>query len=85
MTAITPACAHAYQVTCLTRHILVVPRLNFRLPTAKARYPHLPNVRTTTRERGNYSQGCAVHTDGGTRLADGEKLAGWSAVARSSP
>ena len=26
----------------------------------------------------------AVHTDGGTRLADGETLAEWSVVARSS-
>ena len=55
----------------------------FRLLAAKARYPHLPSVRTTTRERGNGFQGWAIYTDGGTRLADGETLAGWSAVARS--
>ena len=39
--------------------------------------------RRETRERGNGFQGCAVHTDGGTRFADGETLAGWGAVARS--
>ena len=52
-------------------------------PAAKARYPHLPNARTTTRERGNDFQGWAIYTDGGTRLSDGETLAGWGAVARS--
>ena len=50
MTTITSAYAHAYQETCLTRHMPAVPRLNFRWPKPKARYPHLPNVRTTTRE-----------------------------------
>ena len=35
MTAITPAYAHAYQVTCLTTHMHAVPRLNFRLPKPK--------------------------------------------------
>ena len=53
MTAVTSTYAHAYQVTCLTRHMPAFPCLNFRLPTAKARCPHLPSVRTTTRERGN--------------------------------
>ena len=60
MTAITSAYAHAYQATSLTRHMPAVPRLNFRLPKPKARYPHLPNVRTTTRERGNDFQGWAI-------------------------
>ena len=83
MTAITSAYAHAYQATCLTRHIPVVPRLNFRLPKPKARYPHLPNVRTTRRERGNDFQGWAINTDGGTRVVDGETSAGWSVIARS--
>ena len=82
MRAITPAYAHAYQVTCLTRHTPAVQSHKFRLPSAKVRYPHLPNVRTTTRDRGNNFQGWAIDTDGGTRLADGEKLAGWGAVAR---
>ena len=53
-----------------------VPRLNFRLPKTKARYPHLPNVRITTRERGNDFQGWAICTDGGARLVNGETLAG---------
>ena len=65
MTAITSAYAHAYQATCLTRHMLAVPRLNFRLPETEAIHPHLPNVRTTTREGG-----WAVYTDGGTRVVN---------------
>ena len=56
MTAITPAYAHANQLICLTRHIPGVPSQKFRLPAAKARYPHLSHVRTTTRERGNAFQ-----------------------------
>ena len=64
MTAITPAYAHAYQLICLTRDIPVALHSKFRLPTAKARYPHLPNVRTTTRERGHDFHGWAIYTDG---------------------
>ena len=60
-----------------------VPRLTFRLPKPKARYPHLSNVRTTTRERGNDFQGWAIFSDGSTRLIDGETLAAWGAIARS--
>ena len=60
-----------------------VPRLNFRLLKPEARYPHLPNIRTTTRERGNDFQGWAIYTDAGTRLVDGETSAGWGAIARS--
>ena len=30
MTAITPGCAHAYRVTCLTRHRLAIVQHNFR-------------------------------------------------------
>ena len=82
MTAITPSYAHAYQLICLTGHIPAALHSKFRLPAAKARYPHLPNVRTTTRERGNF-QGWALYTDGGTHPADGEALAGWGAVART--
>ena len=82
MTAITPACAHAYQLICMTKHILAVPSQKFRLPAAKARYPHLPSARTTTRDTGNEFQGWAIYTDGGTRLADGETLARWSAFTR---
>ena len=83
MTAITPACAHAYQLICLTRHILAVPSQKFRLPAAQARYPHLPNVRATTRDTLNDFQGYAIDTDGGTRLAEGVTLARWSAFTRS--
>ena len=46
----------------------------------QVRYPHLPNVRSSTRERGNDYQGWAIYTDGSTRVADGETLAGWGAV-----
>ena len=83
MTAITSAYAHAYQASSLTTHIPGVPHQHFRLPTPKSRYPHLPNVRITTRERGNDFQGWAIYTDGGTRVVDGETLAGWGAIARS--
>ena len=40
MTAITSAYAHAYESTCLTRHMPAVPRLNFVQPKPKAKYPH---------------------------------------------
>ena len=83
MTDITPAYAHAYQVTCLTRHMPAVPRPNFRLPKPKARYPHLLNVRSITRERGNDYRGWAIYTDGGTRVVNDETLAGWSVIYRS--
>ena len=79
LTAITLAYAHAYQVTCLTRHMLAVQSQKFRLPSAKAKHPPI-----ASRERGYDCQGCAIYTDGGTRLGDGETLAGWRAVARSS-
>ena len=75
-TAITPAYSHAYQTTCLARHIPAVPHQNFRLPKPKARYPSLPSARSLTRERGNDYHGWAIFTDGGTRVVDGETLAG---------
>ena len=50
MTAVTPAHAHAYQATCLTRHIPAVQNQRFRLPSAKARYPHLSNIGSKTCE-----------------------------------
>ena len=83
MTAITPAYAHAYQATCLTTHMLAVPHQNFRLPKPKTRYPYLPNARSTTRERGNDFRGWAIYTNGGTRVVDGETLAGWGVISRS--
>ena len=52
------------------------PGKKFRLPKPKARYPYLPNARSTTRERGNDYGGWAIETDSGTRVVDGETLAG---------
>ena len=83
MTAITPAHAHAYQATCLTRHMPAVPRKKFRLPKPKARYRDLPNARSTTRERGNDFQGWAICADGCTRVVNGETLARWCVIAQS--
>ena len=59
------------------------PHQKFRLPASKAKYPNLPNSRTTTREKGNDFHGWAIYIDGCSRFADGETLAGWCAVARS--
>ena len=83
MTAITPAYAHAYQTICLAMHSLGVPRHSFRLPKPKSRYPFLPNDRPITRELGNDYHGWAIYTDGGTRVVDGETLAGWCVISRS--
>ena len=83
MTAITPAYAHAYQFICLAGHIPAAFPSKFRLPVAKARFPHLPIARATTREKGNDFHGWAIYIDGGTPSADGETLAGWCVVARS--
>ena len=60
-----------------------VPRLNFRLPKPRARQPHLPNVRITTRERVSDFQRWAIYTDGSTPVVDGETFARWGAIARS--
>ena len=35
------------------------------------------------RERGNDFRGWAINTDGGTRVVDGETLAGWGVISRS--
>ena len=83
MTAITPAYAHAYQATCLAQHFPAVPHQNFRLPKPKVRYPYLPHDLSITRERGNDYHGWAIYTDGGTRVVDGETLAGWVVISRS--
>ena len=83
MTAITPAYARAFQSTCLARHILAVPHPNFRLPKPRARYPYLPKARSITRERGNVYRRWVIDTDGGTRVVDGETLAGRSVIYRS--
>ena len=83
MTSITLAYAHAHQATCLPRQLPVVPHQNFRLPKLKARCPYLPNDRSTTRTRGTDFRGWVIHTDGGTRVVDGETLAGWCVMSRS--
>ena len=83
MTAITPAYAHAYHTTCLTRHLPAILCQNFRLPNPKAWYPHLPNVRSATRERGSDFRGWSIYSDGGTRSVNGETFAGWGVIASS--
>ena len=50
---------------------------------SKSRYPYLPNDRSRTSERGNDYHGWAIFTDGGTRVVDGETLAGWGLISRS--
>ena len=76
MTAITPGYAHAYQATCLSRRMPAILGKKFRLPKPNARYPHLPNARSATRERGNDFRGWAIYTDGGTRVESGETFVG---------
>ena len=83
LTAITSSYAHAYQALCLTRCPSDISCQRFRLPCAKAKYPDLPNNRTTTRKKGDDFEGWAVFTDGGTHASDGETTAGWGAVVRS--
>ena len=47
-------------------------------------WSHLPNlVPQHVKEAINDFQGWAISTDGGTRIVDGETLAGWGAIARS--
>ena len=60
MTAITLAYAHAYQATCLAQHFPGVAHHTFGLPKPKSRYPHLPNDRSITSERGNAYHGWAI-------------------------
>ena len=83
LTAITLAYDHAYQATCLAQHLPGVPHQNLWLPKPKSRYPYLPNARSITRESGNDYRGWAIYTDGGTRVADGEIVAGWGVISRS--
>ena len=83
MTALTPACAHAYQTICLGMHSPGVPHLSFRLPRPKSRYPFLPNDRSLSKELGHDYHGWAFCTDGGTGVVDGETVAGWGVISRS--
>ena len=82
MTAITPAYAHAYQTTCL-QDACQLSWKNCRLPKPKARFPYLPNARSTTRDRGNDFRRWAFYTNGGFRVVDGETLDGWGVISRS--
>ena len=65
--------------------MFAVPRLDFRLPKFKARYPHLLDIRNTTRERGNDFQGWTIYIDGSIRIVDGETSVGWGAVLSLTP
>ena len=84
MTAITPAYAHAYQTICLGMHSPGVPHHSFRLPRPKSRYPFLPNDLSLSKELGHDYHGWATYTEGGTRVVDGETVAGWGVITRSS-
>ena len=83
MTAITPAYAHAYQTMCLALHFPGVPHQSFRLSKPKSRYPFLPNDRSLSKELGHDYCGWAIYTDGGTRVVDGENVAGRGVISRS--
>ena len=56
MTAITPIYAHAYQSIYLTGRHVGTPHQQFRSPAVRVKYPHLPNSRTTTRQKGMISR-----------------------------
>ena len=83
MTAITPAYAHAYQTICLAMHFPGVPRHTFRLPKPKSRYPLLPMIVPLQKNLAMIIMGGLSYTDGGTRVVDGEILAGWGVISRS--
>ena len=65
------------------KHLLGVRHHNFWLPKHTSRYPYLPTAHSKTRERGNDYCGWAIYTDDGTRVVDGETLAGWSVISWS--
>ena len=52
-------------------------------PSPKPNIRIFPKSRSITRERGNDHRVWAIYTDGGTRVVDGETLAGWSVISRS--
>ena len=83
MTAITLAYAHAYQTICLGMPFPGVPHYSFRLPWPTSRYPFLPNDRSLSKELGHDYRGWAIFSDGGTRVVDGETVAGWRVISRS--
>ena len=68
---------------CLAGRLLVVSHQKFRLPAAKARYPHLPNSRSTTREEGNDFHGWLyIQMEGLAPLMVKPLLAGALSLAR---
>ena len=71
LTAITPTYAHAYQSICLAGARLTSLIKIFACRLSKAKYPSLPDIRTTTREKGNDLKGWAVYTAGGTHVSEG--------------
>ena len=83
MTAVTPTYAHAYSVPLPDWAPVCCSSPQVSLADCKARYPNLPNSRTTTREKKQRLARMGHYTDGGTRVSEGETSAGWSAVARS--
>ena len=56
---------------------------NFRLPKPNPDIRVFTHARSVTRERGNDYRGWSIFTDGGTRVVDGETLAGWGVVSRT--
>ena len=83
MTAITPAYAHAYQTTCLSRR---VPAILKKISVSRSPKPDIrtfPMLVPQHVKEAMISEGWAVYTDGGTRVVDGETLAGWGVIARS--
>ena len=83
MTAITSAYAHAYQTICLGLPFSGVPHYAFRLSRPKSRDHFLPNDRSLSKELGDDYRGWAIFSDGGTRVVDGETVAGWRVISRS--
>ena len=78
-TAITPANAHTYQLTYLTKHIPVVLSQKFRLPLPKPYTQVTQCSHHNTREQAMITEvGIPTLTEC-TRFAAGETFAGWGA------
>ena len=80
MTAITPADAHAYQATCLSRRVPAILE-KIRLLKPKARYPFPMLVPKHVKEAMISEDGPFIQTR--VRVVDGEIFAGWGVIARS--
>ena len=85
MIAITPACAHAYQLICLTGHIPACSTLKNTSASCQTQISASSQRSYKTRERGNDFRGWSIYTDGGTRFADGETLVGLGFCRTISP